>query len=382
MEDFHSWTLVNHYFYEIALPLIYETLNVRFSDQRSLQRIVKEIEKNPLRRQSLIHARRLNIMVTPDETCQEVFELDCLTTVMDTGSRDEYEYLRARDLIPDKFGCPGVFFFNKQLNAPLPLTLQHWRGPGGFYEERNWEPLIWLIGSMMHLTEMHYLLKNMFPKCLLEVIHKHHPTCQLRVWGTQMLQLREPGLQGVLSSESRVPEFREPFEIDLLRSPCLHAISMFFNVKRLAKTEVAVENTFPLIIMAPNLKHIDIKEDVCRDSQITEMIQGLSKYLKSKISPQYVATPISLRHQGSTFDSIKEWSKSTDLSSLRAFEFPGFFYPLEIMNQLSKFPKLEYLYLGLQNIGPMQEQEQNFVSDLSSMFAGLKPLKYLRVRCP
>lgn len=379
MEDFHSWTLVNHYFYEIAVPLIYETLNVRFTDHRSLQHIVTEIEKNPLRRQCLIYARRLNVMAMQDSICQEIFSFDCLSACMNTGIRDEH--VRARDLIPDRFGCPG-YFFNKQMTAPLPLTLKIWREPGGFYDDRNWEPLMWLIGRMMHLTEMHYLLKNMFPKCLLEVIHKHHPNCQLNVWGTQMLQLREPGLQGILSSDTVVPEFREPFEIDLLRSPCLHSISMFFSVDIVAKTEVAVEDIFPLITMAPNLKHINIRENFHRSHQITEMNQGLSEYLKSKISPQYVAAPISLRHQGSgfSFESIKEWGKSTDFSSLRAFEFPEFYYPLKIMDQLSKFPKLEYLYLGLQNIGPMQEH--NFVSDLSSMFAGLKPLKYLRVRCP
>lgn len=314
-------------------------------------------------------------MAMPDDTCQEVFESDCLTAGMDMGSRDEY--VRARDLIPDRFGSPG-FFFSKQLTEPLPLTLGVWREPG-FYDERNWEPLIWLIGSMMHLTEVHYLLKNMFPKCLLEVIHKHHPTCQLNVWGAQMLQLQEPGLQGVLSSDSVVLEFREPFEMDLLRSSCLHTISMFFSSKITAQTENPVENIFPLITMAPNLKHIDIRDDFHRNDQITEINQALSEYLKSKLSPQYVATPSSLRHQGYTFRALEEWSKTTDFSSLRAFEFHQSFYPLEIMNQLLKFPKLGYLYLGLHN---RWMQEQTFLSDLSSMFAGLKPLKYLRVRCP
>lgn len=72
-----------------------------------------------------------------------------------------------------------------------------------------------------------------------------------------MLQLREPGLQGVLSSDLVVLELRDPFEMDLLRSPGLHMLSMYFSVYRVAKTQVAVDNIFPLIKMVPNIKHID-----------------------------------------------------------------------------------------------------------------------------
>lgn len=168
---------MSHCFYEIAVPLIYETLNVRFSDYKSLQHIVTEIKENPRRRQSLTHARPLNVMVMPENTRQEVFNLDRLKAETDMVCPDEN--VRARDLIPDRFGNPENFF-SKQLSEPLPLTLEIRREPG-FYEERNWKPLVWLISSMIHLTEMHYLLKNMFLKCLLKVIHKYYPTCQLNV---------------------------------------------------------------------------------------------------------------------------------------------------------------------------------------------------------
>lgn len=236
----------------------------------------------------------------------------------------------------------------------------------------------------MRLTEMHYLLKNMFPKCLLEVIHKHHPTCELNVWGRQVLQLQEPGLQGVLSSPSVVPELQDPFEMDLLQSPCLHALTMEFGICMVGEAQVAVENIFPLITMAPNLKHIDLFEGgvgKIDDIHIRRYNQSLEDYVKSNMSPQYVATPIALRYRGFRFDSLKEWNKSTDFSSLRAFEFPNSFPLLEIMSQLSNFPNLEYLYLGLKSPFAMVH-DPSFVRDLSHMFAGLKPLKYIRVCCP
>lgn len=93
---------------------------------------------------------------------------------------------------------------------------------------------------------------------------------------------------------------------------------MNYNFYRLVKTQVVVKNIFPLIIMALNLKYIDLTEAAVSEiNDITKYNQSLDKYIsKLNISPQYLATPISLRHGGSAFDSFKEWAKSTDFSSL------------------------------------------------------------------
>ncbi|KAL3709160.1 hypothetical protein TMatcc_002949 [Talaromyces marneffei ATCC 18224] len=117
--------------------------------------------------------------------------------------------------------------------------------------------------------------------------------------------------------------------MDLLQSPCLHSLIMDFKPYRVTKTQVAVEGIFPLITMAPNLKHIELTEDVIGGiNQTTEYNQFLDDYIKSNSSPQYLATPVFLRHQGYCFDSLKEWNKSTDFSSLGEFEFPNSFSPV------------------------------------------------------
>lgn len=123
---------MNRCFYEVAVPLIYETLEVRFSDYNSLQHIVREIKENPRRRQSLIYARRLNIMAIPQDSGEEVFDLDSLTAYpMGFGPHQD---LRARDLIPDTFGSPG-FFFRRHLTEPSTHIVRYWRAPG-FYTEK------------------------------------------------------------------------------------------------------------------------------------------------------------------------------------------------------------------------------------------------------
>jgi hypothetical protein len=178
---------VNHRFCETAVPLIYETLNVRFSDYDSLARIVTEIKENPRRQQSLIHARRLNLVAIPD-IHQLGYGDDTLSTI-EIDRPDEN--VRSRDLIPQTFGSPG-FFFDRYLTQVVPPNLE-WTLKPGFYKEKDWEPLISLIGSMTRLKEIHYLLRNAFPKCLLEVVHEHHPTCQLNVWGGAVLGASRTG---------------------------------------------------------------------------------------------------------------------------------------------------------------------------------------------
>lgn len=162
---------------------------------------------------------------------------------------------------------------------------------------------------MSHLIEIHYSLRNMFPKCLLEVIHEHRPTCQLSVWGKQCLGLQEFGLQGLLFSEA---ELEDPFAMDLLRSPCLHALSTFYHIERLTPHEVVAEYIFPLITMAPNLKHIEL---ICLGSsgdEPTRSNQNWAEYIAS-INPRYTATPTSLNLHDSSYNALKQWSKSTDL---------------------------------------------------------------------
>lgn len=365
---------MNHRYYKIAAPLIYENLTVRFSDYASLQRIVTEIEGNPLRRQYLIHARRLNLMAIPTTIQQYYMDDDLRPTHTDFPEPDQL--LRPKDLIHDTFGSPG-FFFERYLTQLSNPGINDILLEPGFYKEKDWRPLISLIANITHLTEFHYILANMFPKCLLQVIHDHHPTCRLSIWGWQRLGLPEPGLEGVM--KSGMPEFDDPFEMDLLKSPCLHAISLYHNSGRLRhSSEWISECIFPLITMAPNLKYVYLRNNPSKGEDLFRSNQRWSDYITS-MNPIYTAAPISLTFINGRYFDLLEWSKLTDFSSLRSLSLDisiprG---PLEFMACLSGLKNLECLCLNLsKDIRP----PPNFEDELRTMFAGLNPLRYLRIR--
>lgn len=332
---------------------------------------------NPRRRQFLTHARRLNLMAIPDVR-QQGYD-DYRWSNIEVRRPDER--LRPRDLVPHTFDSPGFFFdrYLMQLLVPShdgPLVWQ------GFYKERNWEPLVSLISSMVHLTEIHYMLLNMFPKCLLDVIHEYHITCHLSVWGWQRLSLHKAGFEGMTSNS--FPQYEDPFEIELLRSPCLHAVSFLYAERTLRPGEYLAECIFPLLTMAPNLKHIYLRHSWSYRSDnkldLSTSNQRWGEFIAS-MNPRFTAAPVSLNLQMTHLCALAEWSKSTDFTSVQALEFPRFSYPLEVtMSQLSKFTKLEYLKLSLE--GPFGGRVPDFEDNLKAMLANLIPLKYLHVICP
>ena len=78
------------------------------------------------------------------------------------------------------------------------------------------------------------------------------------MYGVRNVQPHEPGFQGLGFRDSVLPEYQDPFEMHLLRSPCLYSLSMFHHAKRVESHEIVVEPVFQLITMAPNLTHIDL----------------------------------------------------------------------------------------------------------------------------
>ena len=99
-------------------------------------------------------------------------------------------------------------------------------------------------------------------------------------------------------------ELEDPFAMDLLRSPYLHALSTFYHIKSLAPHEEVAEYIFPLITMAPNLKHIEL---ICLGSsgdERTRSIQNWAEYIAS-INPRETATPTSLNLRDSGYDALK-----------------------------------------------------------------------------
>lgn len=67
--------------------------------------------------------------------------------------------------------------------------------------------------------------QTIFPSSLPDVIHQYHPHCELNIFSNQNIALDLPGLGNVMDSTH--PQFSDTVDINLFRSPCLRAISLW-----------------------------------------------------------------------------------------------------------------------------------------------------------
>lgn len=196
----------------------------------------------------MTYARRLDVLTFPDKQKKIINHEGRL--VSEGSIPDIQDYL-----------AKPVNFVPNTVGPFLGRHLAHWYRPGldhmsktpGYYAEQDWKPLVFLIVRLDRLAELHYSVDNMFPRCLLQAIHEHHPGCQLNIWSFQTLSLNKPGLGRL--SEYNTPRFADSFDLEVLRSPCLHAIGIDYAVG----DEEHQYPIIPLIAMAPNLKHLHVR---------------------------------------------------------------------------------------------------------------------------
>lgn len=210
--------LVNNVFYYAALPRIYESVAIKFYDYDTLGRAVNEITTSPHWKHYQAYLKQLDVLTLP-ETWGQLTLAD--TRIEPSRTPKLKEFVDLSEFIPDAA--------NSNLTGKL---LSQWRTPSLddvkreplYYKEKNWQPLIELLYTLNRVAVFNHAVKNNFPGCLLQAIHQYHPNCQLNIWSAQNIALDRPGLGNV--QYSRLPEYSDPFEIDLFRSPCLHAIEI------------------------------------------------------------------------------------------------------------------------------------------------------------
>lgn len=254
LETLQAVSLVNRACYNAASTLLYSQIVLKFSDATSLKRAVASVTGN---KRKLKYVRRLELICIPAEQPQS--QESPWGNMSNFVRRD----MKTLDFVPPTI---GPFLERHLAESGLARSTHDHRT---LYAERDWQPLASLIASIVKLTEFHYAVANLFPTCLLQAIHDHHPACRLNLWIF-------PGLYyslhlGRLSFESLRDSdpypCSDPFDMEVLRSPCLHAIKFFYRSElqelhsdthtRLRFHQYEI---LPLIAEAPNIKHIELRQ--------------------------------------------------------------------------------------------------------------------------
>lgn len=217
-------------------------------------------------------------------------------------------------------------------------------------------------------------MASLFPDCLLNAIHSHHPSCRLCVWG---LQGRKP-----LASPA------EPTLVSLfgvLGSPCLHSVNLEYDVvlpsphvEQLSEPPGLV----PLLAIAPNIKHAKLQLRSLSDDWLNRLA-AVDEFWEERVDVM-IPSPSNLDSlsfsMGNPFNPhlVSIWRQQTDFSRIRFLCLDNVNDPAEVIDIASGLTNLEGLFIGFKIDHNVDEGIwENQSAELISVFESFRPLKFL-----
>ncbi|PWY65430.1 hypothetical protein BO83DRAFT_401901 [Aspergillus eucalypticola CBS 122712] len=202
-----------------------------------------------------------------------------------------------------------------------------------YYQQQNWEPIISLLSRMKCLRLLSYAMRNMFHR------------------------------------------FKQPFDLNILRSPALHTINAVYTLYRDAEQGWTYnDEAFRFVCMAPNLKHFPILHDMYgRDENpITKVKRKWQDY-----DPHNPHERILLNI-----------STMANLSNLRSLDMGVHSEPAMLIKAASIMIHLERLYISMI---PRKKQMKMLwdvdiedvtwdIEDMISAVRAFRPLRFLCLR--
>jgi hypothetical protein len=247
--------------------------------------------------------------------------------------------------------------------------------PDGSAEEvtEAWTPLASLIQKCKHLTDLVWVCRNQLPPCLLEAIHQHHPACRLHLRSFRLRSLRDP--------------VTDPHELDLIRSPCLHSISVkTVGIDSDGNLDYNRSAIFQVVALAPNLSHLNtIIPGVASSPALYHAHNSHRPWVpwKGFVPPLEIVkrgalTSLSYFRRGMSVEDIQEWPKYANMSKIRYLILGDVSDPLvfRFLTQNINFASLELLDFGLSPT--TMDNRGLLVSESESLIEQLEPLTAFR----
>lgn len=375
--------LVNTAFYYAALPRIYEATAIKFHNYATLEHAVNVLTSRPSGKHYRAYLRRLDVMSLP-ETWGQIGLTD--SRMEPSHSPQLKEFIDISEFVPDSANSnpTGKILLNWRLSA-LDIV----QPDPSRYEQNDWRPLISLLSTLNRLEVMNYAVGNNFPSSLLQAINHYHPTCQLNIWSTQNIALNLPDMGNVQSTQKS--QLLEPFEIELFRSSCLHTIKIYYAYERdrELRTNIKQDAIIPLVAMAPNLRHLEIRSSSGKgirksNEKWTDFLTSFKPHSTEVSSQPPRPTTLSFRAGASASEPLMiKWSESFDFSGLQSLDMGRIKDVEEVASIFSQLQKLERLFINLDNPKRSDSQQPKSFQkqEYETIFGAINPLKYLRVKC-
>ncbi|KAB8215500.1 hypothetical protein BDV33DRAFT_227565 [Aspergillus novoparasiticus] len=283
-------SLTSRDWYDTTAPILYETLKLA----------VFELEEGRRGRLFRKHARRLDIV--------------CLWNYSEKPWRHSNMIYQSMELVQYALPASENTFLRYCLKECLdPGSWSHTSGPKP-YEEEEWQPLVWLIAHLEHLSELNFVVKNMYPPSLHQVLRQYHPRYHLHIWTFQGVSLDSPILP-------RIQRSRAYENLDTFCSSGLHTVAVDYFMDEAGRPWVHSDGILPIVCMTPSLKHLNIRR---RSSHSVTLLKSLVKEYTATVKPGLAAACLvslsftSPARCGPWEKTLVEMASFVDLSRLRS----------------------------------------------------------------
>ncbi|GLA67359.1 hypothetical protein AtubIFM54640_010339 [Aspergillus tubingensis] len=368
--------------HDLAAAELYRNLRVAFFDQTDLLNAMSELRTDGLGRQYLRFARTLELVCLEEpwletKTAKRLWQKNnwankfvLFNPIATADTLIQHSLLETRDL--------SLGFLNLAVS---------------YYQQQDWEPVISLLSRMKCIRLLSYAMRNMFPTCLYQALQRLHPACRLDIWTPQSPTLDLPGLGR--SHPCVGNEFKQPFDLNILRSPALQTINAVYTLNRDAEQGwVYNDEAFGFVCMAPNLKHLLIHDMYGRDENpITKVKKEWQEFSLNTKPPSFTAsietlTFIDYDPHNPHERILLNISTMLNLSNLRSLDMGVHSEPAMLIKAASIMIHLERLHINMLPWNKHMKMHWDVdsedatwdIEDMISAVRAFRPLRFLCLR--
>ncbi|KAF7169021.1 hypothetical protein CNMCM5623_001874 [Aspergillus felis] len=335
-ETLESLSLVNHTWYQAAVPLLYEMLQISLTTTAQLQADVEQLLNHPLRKRYLQYLRRLDLVGRSGKRSLELAALQ----------EDQEGPIMQDDFLDREL-------WQKQRHT-FPLCRRGTTPP-------NHAPLARFIAAVSTLSEVNWVRALRFPQEVLDALHKYHPSCKLNLLHFYLQAWKHQGFSDR--------------DVAVVTSPCLHSIRCYYY-RYVGNDEVIESAILRTLCLAPNLKKVDL----VLVPQIRPADRRIYRFEPTAGASNAVARLETLSFSLNTPMSVErfeQWRQKIDIGHLRTMSIGRIDEPTlaqSICAVAPYFQRLERLSLNLR-VSPRRRRE--YWRSVEEMMKELPPLKGL-----
>ncbi|RHZ54428.1 hypothetical protein CDV55_102524 [Aspergillus turcosus] len=329
-------SLVNHTWYQAAVPFLYERLQLCLTTTEQLKEDVEQLLEHPLRKRYLQYLRRLDLV---GRSGKQSLQLSALQK-----------------------GVEGPVMLDDFLDREL------WQRQRHTFRLCSWEtttpdyaPLARLIAAVRSLREVNFVRAVRFPQEVLDVLHKYHPSCKLNLLYFYLQAWKHQGLSHR--------------DMAVVTSPCLHSIRCYYYGNA-GNKDVIESAILRLLCLAPNLKRVDLVLVPTTDF-VDRRIYAFEPTHEASTAVARLETLSFSLNTVMSVQRFNQWRQKTDIAHLRTLSIGRIDEPTvarTICAVAPSFQRLERLSL---NLGMKLRQRINYWGSVEEMIKALPPLKGL-----